>query len=472
MKRREFMALVGASAVAWPTSAPAQHPGKPYRIALIHPFAPVETLNEATRTLGYRFFFEEFRRLGCVEGSNVVIDRYSGLGKKSGQLSESGRLGRKAHIYAILAMTASLAASSGQAQEEGHVVNNVPDYVATREYSGPPTRQEKLRHHSGWLRVDGERSSYFEGPGRQVGFTRALDGDRYDSLSIKQEVGTGWTRLESVKTGKLETYLGETCTIWDLVHPSDPIGRRVSFRDCITHDGIQMAHGWAAEDGGIREPPQWRLTSLTRTAVPEEETLPPAELFDWRNFTVFAAPTPSLEAETKPDFVAKMDGGIRILPYGDGVRYRKRHFPWLSTDTKFANGARIIEIVNERNHAALRFRAEAQGAFERLSISGPQILSQDPRSVAGSVAEQKDVIVKFGTLLGQECKITTDMRSERIRTEWRTADGIVLKEEEAGGRAYNPEDWTVVELQRGPVELSEVMPPADIFERARWGLSR
>jgi hypothetical protein len=176
-------------------------------------------------------------------------------------------------------MTASLAASSGQAQEEGHVVNNVPDYVATREYSGPPTRQVNLRHHSGWLRVDGERSSYFEGPGRHVWFTRALDGDRYDSFSIRQEVGTDSTRLESVKTEKLETYLGETCTIWDLVDPADPIGRRsVSFRDCITHDGIQIAHGWAAEDGEIREPPEWRLTSLTRTAVPEEEMSPPAEL--------------------------------------------------------------------------------------------------------------------------------------------------------------------------------------------------
>ncbi len=351
------------------------------------------------------------------------------------------------------------------------MVNNVPDYVATREYSGPPTRQVNLRHHSGWLRVDGERSSYFEGPGRHVWFTRALDGDRYDRFEIKQEVVPDWTRPKSVKTGKLETYLGETCTIWDLVSPADPIGgRSMSLRDCITHDGIRMAHGWAAEDSGIRQPPQWWLTSLTRTAVPEDETSPPAELFDWRNFTAFAAPMPSLEAETEPDFVARMDG--RYDYYGAGVRYRKRHIPWLRTDTKFANGAWIIEIVNERNHAALRFRATVQGAFESLSISEPQIWSEDSWSVAGSVAEQKDVIVKLGTLLGQECKITTDMRSERIRTEWRTADGIVLKEEEIGGRAPNAEDWTVVELQRRPVELSEVMPPADIFERARWGLSR
>ncbi len=85
---------------------------------------------------------------------------------------------------------------------------------------------------------------------------------------------------------------------------------------------------------------------------------------------------------------------------------------------------------------------------------------------------KKGVVVERGMLFGEWCRITTDMRSERIRTEWRTADGIVLKEEASGGRVANPEDWTVVELQRRPVELSEVMPPAEIFERARWGLSR
>jgi hypothetical protein len=219
-------------------------------------------------------------------------------------------------------MTASLVVSSGQAQEKGRAVNNVPDYVATREYSGPPTRQVNLRHHGGWLRVDryGERSSYFEGPGRYVSFTRAPDGNRYDSLEISQAVGTESTRQESVKAEKLQTYLGETCTIWNRLGPADAIGRRSeSFRDCITHDGIQIAQGWAAEDGEIREPPDWRLTRLTRTPVPEEETSPPADLFVWSNFTGFATPTPSLEAKTEPDFVAKMNGSLSSS--GAGVRY-------------------------------------------------------------------------------------------------------------------------------------------------------
>ena len=88
MRRRDFLGVLASAAVALPLSVRAQQPGKSYRIALIHPFAPVETLNEATSSLGYRFFFEEFRRLGYVEGSNVVVERYSGLGKKTAQLRE------------------------------------------------------------------------------------------------------------------------------------------------------------------------------------------------------------------------------------------------------------------------------------------------------------------------------------------------------------------------------------------------
>jgi len=87
MKRREFITLVGVAAVAWPIAARAQQPGKPYRIAIINPFAAVETLNEAASPGRYRFFFEELRRLGYQEGSNLVVERYSGIGK-IGHLNE------------------------------------------------------------------------------------------------------------------------------------------------------------------------------------------------------------------------------------------------------------------------------------------------------------------------------------------------------------------------------------------------
>jgi putative ABC transport system substrate-binding protein len=81
MKRRNFITLVGVAAVAWPIATRAQQPGKPYRIAIIHPFAAVETLNEAASPDRCRFFFEELRRLGYQEGANLVVERYSGIGK-------------------------------------------------------------------------------------------------------------------------------------------------------------------------------------------------------------------------------------------------------------------------------------------------------------------------------------------------------------------------------------------------------
>jgi putative ABC transport system substrate-binding protein len=92
MRRREFIALVGGAAAAWPVSAHAQQPGKSipgksYRIAIISPVAAVEAMTEAASPHHWRPFFEELRRLGYVEGQNLVVERYSGVGH-SGHLGE------------------------------------------------------------------------------------------------------------------------------------------------------------------------------------------------------------------------------------------------------------------------------------------------------------------------------------------------------------------------------------------------
>jgi len=85
MRRREFISLAAGAVAACPLAALAQQPGKSipgksYRIAIIHPFLAVETMNEGSRPF-YRAFFQELRRLGYVEGENLVVERYSGAGK-------------------------------------------------------------------------------------------------------------------------------------------------------------------------------------------------------------------------------------------------------------------------------------------------------------------------------------------------------------------------------------------------------
>jgi ABC-type uncharacterized transport system substrate-binding protein len=80
MRRREFIASIGAVTML-PTIARAQQSTKVYRIAILHPSHPVTELTEVSHFRYWREFFQELRRLGYVEGQNLVIERYSGEGR-------------------------------------------------------------------------------------------------------------------------------------------------------------------------------------------------------------------------------------------------------------------------------------------------------------------------------------------------------------------------------------------------------
>src|ERR1700730_8486879 len=82
MRRRDFtigLLLAGAT-----QSVRAQEPSKQHRIAIVIPAGPVAVISETSsdsllRRL-YQPFFEELRRLGDVEGQNLIVERYSGEG--------------------------------------------------------------------------------------------------------------------------------------------------------------------------------------------------------------------------------------------------------------------------------------------------------------------------------------------------------------------------------------------------------
>ena len=77
MHRRGFITLLGG-AVAWPLAARAQKPDKVYRIAFVSPVRPVSEMIETNPDYG--IFFKELRRLGYVEGRNLVALRFSAEG--------------------------------------------------------------------------------------------------------------------------------------------------------------------------------------------------------------------------------------------------------------------------------------------------------------------------------------------------------------------------------------------------------
>src|SRR5450631_4128912 len=82
MKRREFIRLFGGAAATWPLAASAQQPTKMYRIAIVHPSAPVADLTEET-THGqfFPYFFKALRRLGYIEGQNLFVERWTAEGR-------------------------------------------------------------------------------------------------------------------------------------------------------------------------------------------------------------------------------------------------------------------------------------------------------------------------------------------------------------------------------------------------------
>src|SRR3954447_12008189 len=80
MRRREFITLLGGGAAAWPLVARAQHPARRRLIAIFHPAIPTTRLTETGGGSAWRAFFGELRRLGYVEGENLIIERYSAEG--------------------------------------------------------------------------------------------------------------------------------------------------------------------------------------------------------------------------------------------------------------------------------------------------------------------------------------------------------------------------------------------------------
>src|SRR5438876_2622740 len=79
MRRREFITLFGGVA-AWPIAARAQQLTMRRRIAIFHPAIPTTLLTETGGGSAWRAFFGELRRLGYVEGGNLIIERYSAEG--------------------------------------------------------------------------------------------------------------------------------------------------------------------------------------------------------------------------------------------------------------------------------------------------------------------------------------------------------------------------------------------------------
>jgi ABC-type uncharacterized transport system substrate-binding protein len=103
MRRREFIATIGGVA-ALPLLARAQQTAKMPRIAVVHPSHPIADLSETGPIVFFRAFFNELRRLGYLENSNIIVERYTAEGRTD-RYAEVARAVVKSGPDLILAVT-------------------------------------------------------------------------------------------------------------------------------------------------------------------------------------------------------------------------------------------------------------------------------------------------------------------------------------------------------------------------------
>jgi ABC-type uncharacterized transport system substrate-binding protein len=80
VRRRDFIKVIAGSTAVWPLATRAQRPATQNRIAIFHPAIPITHLTETGGGSAWRAFFAELRRLGYIEGQNLIIERYSAEG--------------------------------------------------------------------------------------------------------------------------------------------------------------------------------------------------------------------------------------------------------------------------------------------------------------------------------------------------------------------------------------------------------
>ena len=79
MRRRDLIALAAGAIALRPLATSAQ-PARPRRIAIVTSVVPAYLISENSGDDASRLLFRELRRLGHIEGRNMIVERYSAEG--------------------------------------------------------------------------------------------------------------------------------------------------------------------------------------------------------------------------------------------------------------------------------------------------------------------------------------------------------------------------------------------------------
>jgi putative ABC transport system substrate-binding protein len=126
MRRREFITLLGGTAVAWPVAAPAQQPERVRRIGVLVP-----TADDPETRARLTAFQQALQGLGWTDGRNVRIETRLSAGNAADTRKYAAELAALAPDVILAAGSAGLPAVLQATQTVPIVFVNVPDPVGS-----------------------------------------------------------------------------------------------------------------------------------------------------------------------------------------------------------------------------------------------------------------------------------------------------------------------------------------------------
>src|SRR5688572_23255747 len=87
MQRREFITLIGSAAATWPLAARAQEERPIARVGVMGP-----PLDYPAMRVAYPFFLADLRKLGFVEGRNLLVEFRPAVGNVPGAFAAANEL--------------------------------------------------------------------------------------------------------------------------------------------------------------------------------------------------------------------------------------------------------------------------------------------------------------------------------------------------------------------------------------------
>jgi len=268
---------------------------------------------------------------------------------------------------------------------------------------------------------------------------------------------------EPRRTDERQTYLGESCTVWDVRRNNGgQASGGLSDMSCITDDGIEL---WTKSISRNSVISSAEATRVERRPVAPDDVRPPRELLmlDW-----WDRPTPAPIAQAIPDHETVMELLHNSPDAGHSIRTTRRHGSWQSVEETVNAVRHSLHIAHDSGRMHLNYWSDDSGAPKRLIITKSPPL---PAGVKRPTSMQPKDLARTETVLGESCRwfdMTPGMQDVG-RSACLTNDGIVLKEERSSWGSIRW-TWTAIRLTRRAVSLDEIKPSPALLEPRLWGI--